>query len=229
MSDKVLLNCSTCMYKSLLFDALDPNSLGAINTQKIHKSYSKGERICVEGERIDDLIYIHKGLAKLSKRGSDGTSQIISIAQPLDYIGLLSVFSNEKYKYSLTALEPTSVCFISLESIRNAIRTNGNFALEIVEKMSKAADEIIEIKCILSKANLKEKLAYILLYFAEEVYKSTTFTIPISRIEIAELVDMRTENIIRALSNFKKEGIISTKGQNVEILDMEALKSINPQ
>ena len=222
-------DCASCVYKSLLFDTLDDSSLSKINVKKIHKQYAKGERICVEGERIEDLIYIHKGLVKLSKRNNDGVVQILSIAQPLDYIGLLSVFSNKIYKYSLTAIEPTSVCFIDIEVIRHSIRTNGDFALEIIEKMSKAADEIIATKVILGKKSLKSKIAFILIYFAKEVYQSNTYTIPISRTEIAELVDMRTENIIRILSSLKKDHIINAKGQNIEILDMEALELINDQ
>jgi len=218
--------CSSCMYKSLLFDTLDPDSLNTISGLKKQTQYQKGERICVEGERIEHLIYIHKGLVKLSRRNDDGQIQILSIARPLDYVGLISVFSSQKYKYSITAIEPTSVCFIDLECIRETIKTKGDFAMEIVEKMSQASDEVLEARYTLSKKSLKEKLAYILLYFAETIYKSYSFELPISRTEIAELVDMRSENVIRIMSSFKKENIIKTKGQKVEILDVEQLRLI---
>ena len=227
INENLIQDCATCMYKSLLFDSLDTGSLSDINTTKIHKQYEKGERICIEGERIENLIYIHKGLVKLSKRNNDGTVQILSIAQPLDYIGLLSVFSNQKYKYSLTAIEPTSVCFINITAIKHNIKTNGNFAIEIIEKISKAADEIINTKITLGKKDLKSKIAYILIFFAKEVYKSNSFNLPISRTEMAELVDMRAENIIRTLSSFKKENIITTKGAKIDILNMEALELIS--
>lgn len=227
IENKLVQDCATCMYKSLLFDALDDQSLSKINTKKIHKQYKKGERICVEGERIEDLIYIHKGLVKLSRRNKDGKTQILSIAQPLDYIGLLSIFSNTNYQYSLTAIEHTSVCFIKLKSIQNTIRTNGDFAIEIIEKMSKASDEVLSARYTLSKKNLKEKIAYILLFFAENIYQDSSYELPISRTEIAELIDMRSENIIRILSDFKKNNVIKVKGQKIEILDIEKLKAIN--
>lgn len=219
--------CSCCIYKSLLFDTLDPKALNKISGLKKQSQFQKGERICVEGERIENLIYIHKGLVKLSRRNEDGQVQILSIARPLDYVGLISVFSSNKYKYSITAIEPTSVCFIDLECIRDTIKSKGDFAMEIVEKMSQASDEVLEARYTLSKKTLKAKLAYILLYFAETIYESYSFELPISRTEIAELVDMRSENVIRIMSDLKKNNIIKTKGQKVEILDVEQLRLIN--
>lgn len=223
-SADIRLDCSTCLYKSLLFDSLKKKDLQKINSKKTHREYEKGERICIEGERIENLIYIHKGLVKLSKRNNDGQVQILSIARPLDYIGLLSVFSNDFYRYSLTAIEPTSVCFIDLDSFREAIKSNGDFALEIVEKMSIASDEILSIKVDLAKKTLKSKMAYILLYFSEKIYDSNSFTLPVSRGELAELLDVRVENVIRVLSEYRKNKLIETKGQEVKIIDIEAVR-----
>jgi len=198
--------------------------LQKINSKKTHREYEKGERICVEGERIEDLIYIHKGLVKLSKRNNDGQVQILSIAKPLDYVGLLSVFSNDYYRYSLTAIEPTSVCFINLDSFRETIKSNGEFALEIIEKMSKASDEILSVKVELAKKTLKSKVAYVLLYFSEKIYDSNSFTLPVSRGELAELLDVRVENVIRVLSEYRKNKLVAIKGQEIEIIDIEAVR-----
>ena len=219
----LISDCESCMYRSLLFDTLDQNSLRKINTKRKQSIYKKGERICVEGERIEDLVYIHTGLVKLSKRNNDGQTQILSIAQPLDYVGLLSVFSNTTYQYSITAIETSSVCFINLESVKDTIKSNGDFALDFVAKMSKASDEIIFYRQMLSKKGLKEKIAFILLFFSNEIYKSSMFEFPISRQEIADIVGARAENVIRIISDFKKKKIINSRGQKIEILDKECL------
>lgn len=223
----LIQDCASCDYKSLLFKTLDDSSLMKISVCKNQYQFKKGERICIEGERIENLIYLNKGLVKLSRNNNDGRTQIVSIAKPFDYIGLLSVFSNDKYKYSLTAIEPSSVCFISLECIKDSIVNNGKFAMEILEKMSKISNTVLESKFTLSNKHLRGRIAHILLFFAEKIYSSYEFSLPVSRAEIAQLIDMRTENVIRIMSEFRKDGIIKINGPIVEIIDTDRLKSIN--
>jgi CRP/FNR family transcriptional regulator len=224
---ELIQDCSTCEYKSLLFNTLEKDYLKKINACKNQFEYKKGEIICKEGEKILDLIYLHKGLVKLERLNNDGKSQIISIAKPFDYIGLLSVFSSKVYKYNLIAIEPSSACLINIDCIRDSIVKNGNFALEIVEKMSRISESVLETKFTLSKKNLRGRIAHILLYFAENIYNSYEFDLPISRSEISELIDMRTENVIRIMSEFRKDKIIKINGPTIEIIDLKLLKAIN--
>ncbi len=224
---ELVQDCSSCNYKSLLFETLDDTYLKKISGCKNQYRFKKGQTICVEGDKIENLIYLHKGLVKLHRTSSSGRSQIISISKPFDYIGLLSVFSNHNYKYSLTAIEPSSVCFINLECIKDSIINNGKFALEIVEKMSKVSDDVLGAKFSLSNKHLRGRIAYILLYFSDKIYNSLEFNLPVSRAEIAELIDMRTENVIRIMSEFRKDKIIKINGHIIEIIDINRLKSIN--
>ncbi|HNY09586.1 MAG TPA: helix-turn-helix domain-containing protein, partial [Tenuifilaceae bacterium] len=52
---------------------------------------------------------------------------------------------------------------------------------------------------------------------------STRFNLPVSRREIAELIDMRVENVVRILSEFRRDRIILIEGTYIEILDEEKL------
>jgi len=49
---------------------------------------------------------------------------------------------------------------------------------------------------------------------------------PLSRKEIAELIDMSTENVIRILSEFRKDNIIRIDGSCIEILNIGQLERI---
>ena len=68
---------------------------------------------------------------------------------------------------------------------------------------------------------------YVLLYFAQDIYKNHAFELPVSRKEIAELIEMTTENVIRILSEFRKDGILKIYGKVIEITDIELLKKIS--
>jgi CRP/FNR family transcriptional regulator len=51
--------------------------------------------------------------------------------------------------------------------------------------------------------------------------------LPISRKEIGELINMTTENVIRILSEFRKDGLVRIDGKNIEILNKELLEKLS--
>lgn len=219
-------NCKECIYRSWAFKNLSDAELQFVNDRKKERLYRKGENICFEGEPIDGFMYLHQGLVKLYKTEQNDREHIISIARPKDFIGLLSIFSNTNHVYSITAIEDSVVCFVDLEIIKNLIKNNGIFALDFFEKISKIADSVIKTRVDINTRQLRGRIAYILLLFSQQIYNSPKFSLPISRKEVAELIDMSTENVIRVLSEFRKDKIIQIEGKEIEILDLKKLERI---
>jgi len=181
--------------------------LDLVNLNKSERLIHEGDVICHEGDEIKEFFYLKDGLVKLFKEGKSRHEHIINIAKPLDFIGLLSVFSKANYIYSITAIEDSSVCFIDLETIKLIIKRNGEFAQSLLEKMSSIYDQVLDIRIELNKKQLRGRIAYILLMFSGQIYNSNKFDLPISRKELGDLIDMRMENVIRILSEFRKDGI----------------------
>ena len=53
------------------------------------------------------------------------------------------------------------------------------------------------------------------------------FDLPVSRKEIADYIGMSTANVIRTLSDFKKDGIIKVFGKTIEIVDINKLEILS--
>jgi len=219
-------NCKNCIYRSWAFKNLSDDDLKIINSKKNERFFRKGENICLEGDKINTFMYLQNGLVKLFKTEVNSKEHIISIAKPRDFIGLLSIFSNTKHIYSITALEDSIVCFVDLEIIRNLIKTNGIFALDFFEKISSVSDSVIKTRIDINTKQLRGRIAYILLFFSKHIYNSNTFNLPISRKEVAELIDMSTENVIRVLSEFRKDKLIQIEGKIIEITNIDKLEKI---
>ncbi|UCG27563.1 MAG: Crp/Fnr family transcriptional regulator [Bacteroidales bacterium] len=220
-------NCDSCIYKSILFEGLSSEELRIINHNKTVRIFSKGEYICHEGDEIKRFICLKEGLVKLYREGKSRHEHIISIARPMDFIGLLGIFSNSNYLYSIVAIEDSDLCLIDLESIKSIIKSNGTFALNILEKMSSVSDQVLQIQIDLAGKQLRGRIAYIILLFANQIYKTNRFDLPISRKEIGDLIEMRTENVIRILSEFRKDKLLKIEGKTIEVLDMELMKKIS--
>ena len=128
---------------------------------KVEKEYLQGESIIKEGTQIRDFSYLKSGLVKLFRSDQSGKEQIITIAKPMDYVSLLSVFSNDRYNYSVTALEDSVTCDLKMDDVRTMINENGKLALNLLQKMSGIADKIIIDTLDIRKKQLSTLVALI--------------------------------------------------------------------
>lgn len=219
--------CKVCTLKSLLFTKMTDDELDYVSDFRKEFVYTKGEKIIEEGSPIKEFLYLKKGLVKLVKQGENKRERIISIARPLDFVSLISTFSDKYYQFSITALEESTVCTINLDSIKEVIRKNGLFALELMEHISRSSNFVIQSTYDIDDKHLRGRIAYILLWFSNKIYHSNMFVLPISRKEIGELINMTTENVIRILSEFRKDGLIKIDGKTLDILNKEMLEKLS--
>ncbi len=227
MKDELLrCDCENCELKELFYYNVDSQEIEHVCHTKKEEYYSKGEVIVSEGDPILKFAYLKSGLVKLYKEGNDGKGQIFMIAKPFDFVSLLSAFSYDNYNYSVMAIEDSITCNLNLEDLKRMINENGEFAMSIMKKMSRVSDMIILENLTIRRKNLQGRVAYILLYFADNIYGKDEFELPLSRREIAEFIGKTTENVIRAMSEFRKDGIIKIYGKMIEIVDKGKLKRV---
>ena len=216
--------CEHCEIKSIFFATIKESELERFCNDRVEKTIKAGEKIIRQGDHIDDFIYLKEGLVKLYRDTPHG-QQIISLGKPFDFVSLLSVFAGENYSYSVSALNTSVICVFSISEIRQLIHDNGDFALKLMNTMNKASERILFDYLDLSQKRLNGRVAAVLLYFAD-IYKLNRFELPISRKEIAQLVGMSVENVIRSISNLRKDKVLNVYGKRIEILDMKLLRKI---
>ena len=219
--------CENCEFRDIVFSYLDETSIQELCHNKAEQSYTKGEVINHEGEKITDFKYLKSGLVKLYRRTPAGEEQVITITRPFEFVSNMSIFSEERYRYSVSALEDSVVCVVKLDFIKDLFMKNGGFAMGLLSKISKINDKIINQTLDIRQRNLIGRVAFVLLYFAKDIYATRVFDLPVSRKEIADYIGMSTANVIRTMSDFKKEGIIKIFGKTIEIDDIEKLEILS--
>ena len=220
-------NCENCQLKGLFFSHVKLSELNDICNIKEEHSYSKGKVIIQEGDAIREFMYMKKGLVKLSKTSPDGKDQILSFSKPFDFVSLLSVFSSETYKFTVTAVDETTVCMLDLDVVKKRAQQNAMFTMDLMISISEATDRIIIENLAIKRKHLKGRVAHVLLYFSNHIYGTDEFELPISRREIAEYIGMTTENVIRTLSECRKDKIIKIFGKDILIADRKRLEGIS--
>jgi len=219
-------SCKTCVYKQLLFGDLNNKEYELINQARTEKIYRRGEVIVKENDPIESFLYLRTGLVKLYKTDEHGKDHLISINKPGDFVNLLSIFSDQNFHYSINALEETFVCEVKLDVLKEVMASNNKFTLRILNRISHISDEVIVNRFEIARKQIKGRVAFILVFLADQIYKNHEYRMPITRRELGELISMTTENTIRTLSEFRKDGIVDMDGRIITILDYDRLVNV---
>ena len=115
-------HCENCPTKGTgIFCSLDFSELSDIDHHKITNKYKKGQTLFIQGTHPFGIYCISKGNIKLTSAGAEGKESIVRIAQAGDILGHRSLFTDQDYEKTATAMEDTEVCFIDKKYILSLI------------------------------------------------------------------------------------------------------------
>lgn len=189
--------------------------------------YKNKDVIFLQNTRTSHIMYIKSGLVKVYKEGRNGKVLILRIDTPNSFLGLMSVFGYDIHQFSAAAIDNTEICFTDITVFKNLINDNGHFSLKLMNTLSLEGLFLFDRLMSQSHKQLPGRIADVLLYFAEKIFHSTTFTLPITRRELAELAGTTKESFIRTLTEFKNDKIIDLDGSQVEIKSMKIIKTLS--
>jgi CRP-like cAMP-binding protein len=222
--------CDKCALETnSIFKHLTREEAEKINFEKDFRHYKKGDVLYHEGNRINGFYCINSGIIKVFKTGFDGKEQIIRFAKPGDIIAYRSVLSNEPACTTAKVIEDCQVCFIPSEVLISFIKTNPNFALELMKLTCHELGEANSYITDIAQKTVRERVAEVLIQLVEDfgLDDQKYLRISLTREELANIVGTATESVIRLLSEFKADKLIELNGRKIRILNIEGLEKIS--
>lgn len=219
--------CLDCLDKSCATEKLNKGELDLITENRYVSEIKKKTNILNTGSPTSHIIYLRSGLVKEYLVKPDNKEQILQIILPHSYLGLTSLFGDKINHYSYSALTDLKVCYIDIEIFTQMVKSNGNFAFEILTSVGQ--ESLNSFRRFIAQSNKKiyGRIADLLIYFSNVVFVSSKFQIPLSRREIADMVGTSRESTGRVLSKFHSEGLINISGTKVVINDLRKLQKIS--
>ncbi|MDT8400911.1 MAG: Crp/Fnr family transcriptional regulator [Bacteroidales bacterium] len=175
----------------------------------------------------DHLVYVISGLLKVYSGGRGNRVVCIKLAGPGTFVALSGAFSSSVYMNSAAAIEKTVALMIRKESLKGIVKSNGMFAISIINLMGKEIIDVSNKLVTFSMKQLPGRVADLLRYFSEQVFKNNKFTVSLTRQEMAELIGTTKESLIRTLNEFKNDKLIRLEGKNIEILSPDLIKVLS--
>lgn len=219
-------DCRNCPFKTKATSMLSDCSLDKLSENHLELKLKKGDAIIKQGMYSTNVVFLRTGLAKIHLAGPY-TEQIVKMVNAPTYLGLPTTFGSKINQYSVTAVSDAEVCYIDLEVFQNILDENNEFTREIIQEFCKNELESFRRCANRTQKLIRGNMADALLEFADNIFKSDVFTLPLSQSEFANLVDTSRESVSRVLTEFDKDGIIKIQGKQIEILKKESLKLIS--
>jgi CRP/FNR family transcriptional regulator len=221
------IKCADCIVKSIPAEKLSSEELDMLNSNCARITFKQGENIIKQGAFTTNIIYIKSGLVKEHMQGPNGKDEILNITRAPAYVGVPSALGGRIHKYSCTALEQTSVCFIDLHIFNELLLTNPYFSRELILNLSR---DLIDhfTRCVnKTQKQMHGSLAEAILFLSERIYREDTFKLSITRTELGALIGTTRETVTRILHEYTENGMISIEGKTLKILNKEMLQRIS--
>lgn len=183
----------------------------------------KKDLLYSEGQTCRNVFLIKSGKA-ISTKADDYSKEVIThfYKYPM-VIGITSALSGERYQETVKAFEDLEVIPQKKEDFIQLMIGDKSIAYFFLKQI--AAEQIKADEKILLQAfgTVRMKLVAVLIdlyHFYEEDGRAV---IPIPREDLANLAGTAKETIIRSLSEFKEEGLVSINGSEIIIDSVQKL------
>ena len=219
--------CTISQYECKCFEKLSAGEMALLEENSVVIKYKKKEVICKQGSFVSHVMYVEKGLVKVFL--DNGTNSLVLKMIPQgNLLGLSSLSEQHNtYQYSAMAYIDSEIRQISINTFRQLLKQNTDFAKEVIDIFSANSVQVYGRFFCLTHKQAFGRLADILLCLSERVFKQSEFHLPLSRKDLAELSGMSPETVIRMLKKFNEEGLITMDGKTLRINDYDRLQRIS--
>lgn len=219
-------SCKDCPHKSQATRFLTDEQIENQSENCAEIAFKPGDVIIRQGTLSSNVAFLRSGVVKLHMQGPL-YEQITKITKAPSYLALPTTFGDKINQYSVTAVENSIVCFIDLNVFKHFITNNPSFTYELFIEL--CMNELTSFRRCVNRTQkqVRGSLAENILFFADQIYHSNEYSLPLSREELGNLVDASRESVCRALSEFNDEGIIALNNKKVKIVNREKLKIIS--
>lgn len=193
----------TSLLKDLLLSQPDVIRISAVR---------RSTSLFSQGDQADAVYVIEEGLIKLTRTNSSGGRLILSLYGPDDLVGEESLCGgNGQYQAKAEALSPSTVYKIPWAAIKRVIVAHPELSAAFVRHLLDSKQSFthkVELLCL-------EDVETRILYYLEELAKlvkpaedETGYPLPITQLELADLVGATRETVSTLLKHLERRGLV---------------------
>jgi CRP-like cAMP-binding protein len=211
------------------FDQVERQRLDELLTYPT-KTYSRGQDIIAEGQKVQDIHLVLTGLAARTKVLADGERQIMALLIPGDLCDV-EVFVLEALDHNITAMSTTTCVLIPSKVVEDLLTESSKLTKALW--WSTMTDSAVLRERIVDHGSrdARERIAHLfyeMLVRYRIVAETTDDSLPflMTQEDLADATGMTPMHVSRTLAQLREEGLIDLKNKALTVLDPPRLKEV---
>ncbi len=180
------------------------------------RSYPKNTVFITEGDSSDSVFVVLSGRVKIFLSDTEGHEMILDTQGPAEYVGEMALDGNPR-SASVMTMETTTFSVVGRDPIKEHIRRNPEFALDMISKIIDRARLATNSVKDLALLDVYGRVARLLLNMAVERNGKLEIPEKLTQQEIAERVGASRDMVSRIFRDLTAGGYITVESRHITI------------
>ena len=208
------------------FSGLSERQIEELREIAVNRHFNKGQIIYSEGDNGDGFYVLVSGLVKIFKVSLEGKEHIMRVVGAGEPFGQVAVYAGRSFPANAQAIAKSRLLFFPRTAFIEMITKNPSLALSMLSVLSMRLREFTVHVENLALKEVPGRLAAYLIYLSNEQGGNDSFTLGISKGQLASLLSTSPETLSRILAQMVGKNLIEVIRRNITILDLGGLKEL---
>jgi CRP/FNR family transcriptional regulator len=210
-----------------LFAGLSEADLESIARIARLKTYGRGELVFREGDPATHFYGVAAGKVKLYKISFGGRTHIVRVVLAGETFAEAAALSCGTYPVFAETVTKSTLLVFEARPFIGLVSSDGHLAVKVVVSLSRRLENVVNVLGQLALTDLTARVAKYILDLSLKVEKAgmdeTLVRLDVRKSDLAAGLGAVSESLSRSLAKLRKGKIIEVKGNEIRILDSEAL------
>jgi CRP/FNR family cyclic AMP-dependent transcriptional regulator len=193
-------------------------------------TFPPGSTMCIEGEPATHVFVVTAGWVKISSVTSEGTELLLALRGQGDIVGEFAVEANGHRTATLRAADTVHSLIIPYERFTSFLDSHPGADRAYRRVLTRGWRNTAALLRNRASTNGSQRLAALLVDLAEAhgvaAGDAVEIEFPLTQEELASLAGASRATVTRALSNWRRRGIVRTGHRHVTITNLTKLRWI---
>ena len=207
-----------------LFQQLQPEEMVNLvhGTRQIH--CQKGQMLFHKGDSLDGFYMVGYGQIKLAFPSAQGIEKVVRIVGPGQSFGEAVMFLEKPCPVFAQALTDTMVLHIAKRAIFSALEHNMTLACKMLAGLSMRLHSLIQdVEAYSLRSCTQRLIGFLVQQAGVAAGGKVELELPANKNVIASRLNLTPETLSRVLHTLTEAGLITVKGRQIAIHDIERL------
>ncbi len=215
--------CFSCGMRGVaLFGVLGERELDQIHVHIVHVQKAAGEPLYEAGEQGESVYTLRSGIVRFERVSERGDRRIVRLAGCGDLLGQ-EVLLGGPYSDDAFACTPVALCRIPAHVVQALGTLHPALLRELMQRWQRALQDSHVWVDELATGPARRRVLKLLLKLGEYAQGTEPIWLP-KREDVGAMLNLTIETCSRQISQLRREGLLTTKGNRQARVDLPALR-----